>query len=242
VGIEKTEVGRCGGRGVPLPQMCTWASTISTVGMVSRPAEQVKVPDPRLARSHCRWRRFRRCASCRHQGEVMTHTSRATTPQRVLRRTAPGVRVGSRKNQRIPAPSAMSSPTAIPRRILLQIAMSMLETRRARRRHILAPRSCQVDLGRQPMAGSIVRRPTVSNWTTRAWPRERSSLSRLGWSRRSPLRRSGSRGPSYCRRSPRRSSSLISTGCPSGDRAPTLVSDSRVPRIDPARQRRRRVP
>ena len=28
--FEKAEVGRSGGKGVPLPQMCTWASTIST--------------------------------------------------------------------------------------------------------------------------------------------------------------------------------------------------------------------
>ncbi|MGH7373500.1 MAG: hypothetical protein ACREJY_04685 [Candidatus Rokuibacteriota bacterium] len=62
----------------------------------------------------------------------------------------------------------MSSPTPIARRILLQIAMSMAKTHRARRRHTLAPRSRQVDLGRQPMAGSTVRWPTVSDWTTRA--------------------------------------------------------------------------
>ena len=61
----------------------------------------------------------------------------------------------------------------------------------------------------------------ASDWITVAKPRDRNSLVRFGWRRRSLWRRSESRASHCCRRSPRRSSILISTSAWSAERTPT---------------------
>lgn len=86
------------------------------------------------------------------------------------------------------------------------------------RRSARAARFPQLDRGRHAMAGagagSTVRDEPPLDWTTVAYPRARNSRARLGCSRRSPWRRSGSLASRDSRRSARRSSSLISTRRP----------------------------